>query len=69
LQALTTTGISVGPNVGREGPFVPLHQAVKSGLLGAVMLAMKRGAIRRPMGLPGNGVHALLAFRPWGAMF
>ena len=34
-----------------------LHQAVQRGLLGAVALVVKRGAIRRPLGLPASGLH------------
>jgi len=42
--------------LGEEGLGVLLHQAVQRGLLGAVALAVHRGAIAgRPSGLPGHG--------------
>ena len=37
-----------------------LHQAVQRGLFRAVTLVVKRSAIRRPLGLPANGLHARL---------
>ena len=45
--------------VGDEAGRVLLHQSVQGGLLGTVALAVERGAIRRPLGLPDNGVHGL----------
>lgn len=42
-----------------------LHQALKRGLLRPVALVMNRGAIRRPLGLPADGLHAKLP--KWGA--
>ena len=36
---------------------MPVNQAVQRGLLGAVALEVDRGAIRRPLGLPANGLH------------
>ncbi len=51
----------VGPGdhlcLGEEGRGVLLHQAVQLSLLRAVALAMDRGAIRRPLRLPANGLH------------
>jgi hypothetical protein len=35
-----------------------LHQAVQRGLLGAAALALNRGAMRRPLGLPADRFHA-----------
>ena len=35
-----------------------LHQAVQRSLFRAVALAVDRSAIRRPPGLPDNGLHA-----------
>ena len=46
--------------LGEESRGVLLNQAVQRGLLGAVALVMNRGAIRRPLGLPANGLHARL---------
>lgn len=43
-----------------EGRSVLLHQAVQRGLLRAVALVMDPGAIRRPLGLPADGLHARL---------
>jgi hypothetical protein len=43
-----------------EGRGLLLHQAVQRGLLRAVALVVDRGAIRRPLGLPANGLHARL---------
>jgi hypothetical protein len=43
--------------LGDEGSGVPLHQAVQRGLLRAVALAVDLGDIRRPMGLPADGLH------------
>ena len=56
-QRRSGAGFGMRDEVGR----VLLHQAVQRGLLGAVALVVKRGAIRRPdrrLGLPANGVHA-----------
>ena len=44
--------------LGEEGRSVLLNQAVQHGLLGAVALVVDRGAIRRPLGLPADGLHA-----------
>jgi len=51
---------SDGFGLGNEGCGVQLHQAVKRGLLRAVALVVNRGAIRRPLGPPANGLHARL---------
>ena len=50
------------PNAARSWWFVAggrvlLHQAVQRGLLGTVALVVKRCAIRRPLGLPADGLH------------
>ena len=45
-----------------------LRQAVQRGLVGAATFVVDRGAIGRPLGLPGDGLHALLTFRPRGLM-
>ena len=34
--------------------------AVQRGVCGAVALVVDRGAIRRPLGLPADGLHAML---------
>ena len=39
---------------------MPLHQAVQRGLLRAMALVVQRGAIRRPLGLLADGLHARL---------
>jgi hypothetical protein len=50
------------PNAARSWWFVAggrvlLHQAVQRGPLGTVALVVKRCAIRRPLGLPADGLH------------
>ena len=52
------TGRVIGP--GEEGRGVLLHQAIQRGLFRAVALVVDRGAVRRPLGLPANGLHARL---------
>ena len=54
--------ISAGGGFGlrEEGRRVLQHQAVQRSLLGAVSLVMDRGTIRRPEGLPADGLHARL---------
>jgi hypothetical protein len=52
-----------GFGLGNEGRSVLLHQVVQRGLLRAVALAMDPGAIRRPLGLPVDGLHARLPKR------
>ena len=49
-----------GFGLGEEGRGVLLHQAVQRGLLWAVAIVVNRRAIRRPLGLPANGLHAWL---------
>ena len=46
--------------LGDEGRGVLLHQAVQCGLLRAVTLVVDWRAIRRPLGMPANGLHARL---------
>ena len=46
-------GFGMGNEAGRVLP----HQAVQRGLLGARALVVDRGAIRRPLGLPADGLH------------
>ena len=46
--------------LGKEGRRGLLHQAVQRGLFRAVAIVVDRGAIRRPLGLPANGLHARL---------
>ena len=43
-----------------ESRGVLLRQVVQHGLFRAVALAVDRGAIRRPLGLPADGLHARL---------
>ena len=49
---------SGGLGLGEEALGVLLHQAVQRGLLGAVALAVHRRAIRRPVGLSTDSLHA-----------
>ena len=51
-QFTAGAGLCVRDEAGR----VLLHQAVQRALLGA-MLVVERGAIRRPLGLPADGLH------------
>jgi hypothetical protein len=60
LDDLRQVGPSSDFGLGEEGGRVLLHQAVQRGLFRAVALAMDRGAIRRPLGLPADGLHARL---------
>ena len=53
-------GAGAGLGVGDEAGRMLLHQAVERGLLGAVALVVNRGASRRPLGLPADGLHARL---------
>ena len=39
---------------------VLLHKAVQRGLFRAVAFVVDRGAVRRPLGLPADGLHARL---------
>ena len=43
-----------------EGGGVLLHQSVQRGLLRSVALVVDRGAVRRTLGMPANGLHARL---------
>ena len=65
LDELRQAGAGGGVDLGEEGLGVLLHQAVQRGLLGAVALIVDRGAIWRPVGLPTDGLHALLRSRLW----
>ena len=47
-----------GLGVGDETRGMLLHQAVQRGLLRAVALVVQRGAVRRPLGLPADGLQA-----------
>jgi len=53
---LPAEGIIVVP----IGGAMLLHQAVQRGLLRPVALVVDRGATRRPLGLPADGLHARL---------
>ena len=61
LDVLRQVGAGSAFGLGEEGGGVPLHQAVQRGLFRAVALAVDRGAVRRPLGLPANGLHARLS--------
>jgi hypothetical protein len=65
---LRQIGIGSGLDSVEEGSGELLHQAVKSRLLGAASFVVKPGTIGRVLGLPSDGLHALLTFRPWGLM-
>ena len=60
LHELRQGGPGGGFCLGDEGRGVLLHQSVQRGLLGAVAFVVNRRAIRRPPGLPANGLHARL---------
>jgi hypothetical protein len=53
-------GPGAGFGVGDEAGRVLLHQAVQRRVLRAMALVVDRHALRRPLGLPGNGLHAWL---------
>ena len=60
LDKLRQVGAGCGLGLLEEGGGVLLHQAVQRGLFGAVALVADRGAIRRPLGLSADGLHAML---------
>ena len=53
-------GVGAGFGVGDKAGRVLMHRAVQRGLLGAVTLVVDRGAARRPLGLPADGLNARL---------
>ena len=57
LDELRQVGAGSDFGLGEECRGVLLHQAVQRGLLGAVKLVVDLGAIRRPLGLPADGLH------------
>ena len=60
LDELRQVGAGCVFGLGEEGRGVLLNQAVQRGLLGAVAPVVNRGAIRRPLGLRADGLHARL---------
>ena len=52
-QLSAGAGLGVRDEAGR----VLLHKPVQGGLLGAVVLVVNRGAIRRTLGLPADSLH------------
>ncbi|HEY6356491.1 MAG TPA: hypothetical protein VIY30_18560 [Burkholderiaceae bacterium] len=52
-QLAAGAGLGLRDEAGR----MLLHQAVQRGLFGAVAFVVERGAIRRPLGLPADGLH------------
>ena len=60
LDELRQVGAGSVFGLGEEGRSVLLHRAVPRGPLRAVALEVDRGAIRCPLGLPANGLHARL---------
>jgi hypothetical protein len=60
LDELRQVGAGSVFGLGEEGHGVFLHQAVQRCLFRAVALEMDRGAIRRPLGRPADGLHAWL---------
>lgn len=65
LDELREVGTGGSFGLGDEGRSVLLYQAVQRGLLWAVALVVNRGAIRRPLGLPADGLHAMLMSKLW----
>ena len=57
---LPQLGPGAGFGVGNEAGRVLLHQAVQRSVLWAIALVVDRDAIRRPLGLPTDGLHAWL---------
>ena len=60
LDEARQLGTRAGFGVGDEAGCVLPHQLVQRGLLRAVGLAMNGGAIRCPLGLSADGLHARL---------
>ena len=60
LDELRQVGAGSVFGLGKESRGVLLHQAVQRGLFRAVALVVNRGTLRRPLGLPANGLHARL---------
>jgi hypothetical protein len=60
LDELRQVGAGLGLGLREEGRGVLLYQAVQRGLFRAVALVVDWDAIRRPLGLPANGLHARL---------
>ena len=63
FDGLRQVGASSVFGLGRERSGVLLNHAVQGGLLPAVALVVNTGAIRRPLGLPANGLHVKLQTR------
>jgi hypothetical protein len=61
LDGSRQLGRSAGFNVGDEAGRVLLQQAVQRGVLRAIALIVDRDAIRRPLGLPADGLDAWFA--------
>ncbi len=55
---IAETETATGADQPQFGSGVLLHQAVQRGGFRAVALVLDRGAIRRPLGLPADGLHA-----------
>ena len=51
-------GCVIDFGLSKEGCSLPLHKAVQRGLGSGVPVAVDRSAIRRPLGLPANGLRA-----------
>ena len=67
LDELREVGTGGSFGLGDEGRSVLLYEAVQRGLRWAVALVVNRGAIRRPLGLPADGLHAMLMPKLWHA--
>ena len=65
LDELREVGTGGSFGLGDEGRSVLLYQAVQRGLRWAVALVVNRDAIRRPLGLPADGLHAMLTPKLW----
>ena len=58
LHELRQVGAGSVFGLGEEGRGVLLHQTLQRGLLRAVAPVVDRSTIRRPLGLPADGLHA-----------
>ena len=57
FDELRQIGAGLGLSLREESRRVLLHQTVQRGMFRAMALVVDRGAIRRPLGLPANGLH------------
>ncbi len=57
FDELRQIGAGLSLSLREESRRVLLHQTVQRGLFLAMTIVVDRGAIRRPLGLPANGLH------------